>query len=123
LRVQRVLLDAGAGFQSHLDGYGHTLYKLDFVNPVPAGDPAPLVETLKFYLRSEGRNPHERQRRPRGRCWRGWTPRGESSLAGCSSGPRMRLPCARMPSPTRAWPVMRRMVQVVHLAALSNYEV
>jgi rifampicin phosphotransferase len=49
-------------FQSHLDRYGHTVYNLDFVNPVPADDPTPLIDTLKFYLRGEGQNPHERQR-------------------------------------------------------------
>src|SRR5215216_5278409 len=50
-------------FQSHLDRYGHTVYNLDFVNPVPAHDPTPLFDTLRFYLRGEGQNPHERQRR------------------------------------------------------------
>jgi phosphohistidine swiveling domain-containing protein len=50
-------------FQAHLDRYGHTVYNLDFVNPVPADDPASLFDTLKFYLRGEGQNPHERQRR------------------------------------------------------------
>jgi phosphohistidine swiveling domain-containing protein len=50
-------------FQAHLDRYGNTAYNLDFVNPVPADDPAPLFDTLKFYLRGEGQNPHERQRR------------------------------------------------------------
>jgi phosphohistidine swiveling domain-containing protein len=49
-------------FQAHLDRYGHAIYNLDFVNPVPADDPAPLLDTLKFYLRGEGQNPHERQR-------------------------------------------------------------
>jgi pyruvate,water dikinase len=48
--------------QSHLDRYGHAVYNLDFVNPVPADDPTPLFDTLKFYLRGEGQNPHERQR-------------------------------------------------------------
>src|SRR5829696_8702063 len=50
-------------FQAHLNCYGHTVYNLDFVNPVPADDPAPLFDTLKFYLQGEGQNPHERQRR------------------------------------------------------------
>jgi phosphohistidine swiveling domain-containing protein len=49
-------------FQTHLDSYGYAVYNLDFVNPVPADDPAPLFDTLKFYLRGEGQNPHERQR-------------------------------------------------------------
>jgi phosphohistidine swiveling domain-containing protein len=50
-------------FQDHLNRYGRTAYNLDFVNPVPADDPAPLFDTLKFYLRGEGQNPYERQRR------------------------------------------------------------
>jgi phosphohistidine swiveling domain-containing protein len=50
-------------FQAHLDRFGHTVYNLDFMTPVPADDPTPLLDTLKFYLRGEGRNPHERQRR------------------------------------------------------------
>jgi rifampicin phosphotransferase len=49
-------------FQSHLDRYGHAVYNLDFVYPVPADDPTPLFDTLRFYLRGEGQNPHERQR-------------------------------------------------------------
>jgi len=50
-------------FQAHLDSYGYAVYNLDFVNPVPADDPVPLFDTLKFYLRGQGQNPHERQRR------------------------------------------------------------
>ncbi|MGI5837408.1 MAG: PEP/pyruvate-binding domain-containing protein [Chloroflexota bacterium] len=49
-------------FQAHLDSYGHMLYDLDFVNPVPADEPAPLFETMKFYIRGEGIDPRERQR-------------------------------------------------------------
>ncbi len=48
-------------FQAHLDAYGHTVYNLDFANPVPADDPAPLLETLRFYLRGEGSDPYQRQ--------------------------------------------------------------
>ena len=48
-------------FQAHLDRFGHTIYNLDFGNPVPADDPAPLLETFKLFLRGEGVNPHERQ--------------------------------------------------------------
>jgi pyruvate,water dikinase len=50
-------------FRAHLDRYGHTVYNLDFANPVPADHPAPLLDTLRFYLRGEGVDPHERQRR------------------------------------------------------------
>ena len=50
-------------FRAHLDTYGHTVYNLDFVNAVPADDPAPLLTTLSYYLRDGGADPHERQRR------------------------------------------------------------
>ena len=48
--------------QDHLDRYGHTVYNLDFVNPVPADDPAPLIDTIRFYLRTPDRDPYARQR-------------------------------------------------------------
>jgi rifampicin phosphotransferase len=48
-------------FRAHLAAYGHTVYNLDFANAVPADDPAPLIETLRFYLRGEGTDPHGRQ--------------------------------------------------------------
>jgi pyruvate,water dikinase len=50
-------------FQTHLNAYGHTVYNLDFMNPVPADDPAPLLETLKFFVSGKGADPYERQRR------------------------------------------------------------
>ena len=49
-------------FQDHLGRFGHAVYNLDFVCPVPADDPAPLLETVKFYLRGQGHDPYERQR-------------------------------------------------------------
>src|SRR5829696_6423660 len=60
---ERVWGDWRLRFQAHLESYGYAVYNLDFVNPVPADDPAPLFDTLKFYLRGQGQNPHERQRR------------------------------------------------------------
>jgi rifampicin phosphotransferase len=48
-------------FQRHLDRFGHAVYNLDFSNPVPADDPSPLLETMKFYLRGQGNDPHLRQ--------------------------------------------------------------
>jgi phosphohistidine swiveling domain-containing protein len=48
-------------FQAHLEQYGHTIYDLDFANPVPADDPAPLLETFKVFLGNQGTNPHIRQ--------------------------------------------------------------
>jgi rifampicin phosphotransferase len=106
-------------FQSHLDRYGHTVYNLDFVNPVPADDPTPLIDTLKFYLRGEGQNPHERQRRIA-------TRREEATSAVLErlDSPRGNLfgrllAWAQGVAPVRedaladvglAWPVMRRML-------------
>jgi pyruvate,water dikinase len=49
-------------FQAHLDQFGHTIYNLDFVNSVPADDPAPLMETCKMYISGQGKNPHTRQK-------------------------------------------------------------
>ncbi|MFC4944353.1 PEP/pyruvate-binding domain-containing protein [Pseudonocardia sp. GCM10023141] len=54
--------DWRARFQAHLGRFGHTVYNLDFVNPVPADDPAPLLDTVRFYLCGGGADPHERQR-------------------------------------------------------------
>jgi pyruvate,water dikinase len=48
-------------FQAHLQAYGHTIYNLDFGNPVPIDDPAPVLETFKLFLSGQGVNPHERQ--------------------------------------------------------------
>ena len=47
--------------QTHLRQYEHTLYNLDFSNPVPADGPAPLLDTLKLYLGGRGANTYSRQ--------------------------------------------------------------
>lgn len=57
-----------ARFQAHLDRFGHTIYNLDFRNPTPADDPAPLFDALRFYLdgsadRKGGTDPYQRQSR------------------------------------------------------------
>ncbi|WP_028265309.1 PEP/pyruvate-binding domain-containing protein [Arthrobacter sp. MA-N2] len=49
-------------FQDHLDRFGHAVYNLDFVCPVPADDPTAQLEQVKFYLRGQGNDPYERQR-------------------------------------------------------------
>jgi rifampicin phosphotransferase len=49
-------------FQAHLNTYGHTVYNLDFANPVPADDPIPLLETLRFFVSGKGSDPYQRQR-------------------------------------------------------------
>ena len=48
-------------FDAHLAEFGHTVYDLDFAKPVPADDPAPLIETLKAYLEGKGSDPYARQ--------------------------------------------------------------
>jgi rifampicin phosphotransferase len=50
-------------FQAHLNAYGHVVYNLDFMNPVPADDPVPLLETLRFFVSGKGVDPYERQLR------------------------------------------------------------
>jgi rifampicin phosphotransferase len=106
-------------FQIHLDRFGHTVYNLDFVNPVPADDPAPVFDTLKFYVAGEGQNPHERQGRTAAR-------REEETRAVLSrlDAPRRRifnrlLEWAQSFAPVRedalsdvglAWPLMRLML-------------
>jgi len=104
-------------FQEHLDLYGHAVYNLDFATPVPADDPATLLETVKFYLRGQGTDPHERQRL--------LTERREELThdAAARLGPRRRavffrlLRWAQATAPIRedaladvglAWPLLRR---------------
>ncbi len=48
-------------FRAHLAAYGHTVYTLDPLAPVPADDPAPLLGTLLFHLTGGGTDPARRQ--------------------------------------------------------------
>ena len=48
-------------FAEHLATYGHLVFNLDFANPVPADEPGPLVEALRFSLRGDGSDPYARQ--------------------------------------------------------------
>ena len=50
-------------FQAHLDRYGAMLYDMDFAHAVPADDPSPLIDTLRFYLAGAVGDPGARQRR------------------------------------------------------------
>jgi pyruvate,water dikinase len=50
----------------HLAHYGHAIYDLDFAKPLPADDPAPLLETLRFFVSGQGANPHQRQQNAAG---------------------------------------------------------
>jgi phosphohistidine swiveling domain-containing protein len=106
-------------FKEHLDLFGHTVYNLDFASPLPADDPSALLETVKFYLRGQGTDPHERQRL--------LTERRESSTEQVAArlGPRRRaaflrlLRWAQETAPIRedaladvglAWPLLRQML-------------
>jgi pyruvate,water dikinase len=48
-------------FQAHVAQFGHIIFQLDFAEPLPRDNPAPMLENIKMYLRGEGANPHERQ--------------------------------------------------------------
>ena len=50
-----------ARFAAHLAEFGHITYDLDFMNPVPADYPIPMLDTLKVYLAGQGNNPYARQ--------------------------------------------------------------
>ncbi|MGD0858477.1 MAG: PEP/pyruvate-binding domain-containing protein [Terracidiphilus sp.] len=45
----------------HLGRFGHAVYDLDFSKSVPADAPASLLDTLKYFVAGQGRNPYERQ--------------------------------------------------------------
>lgn len=51
------------GFEAYLAGYGHTVYDLDFVNPVPADEPAPILQVLRFVVTGQAVDPYLRQER------------------------------------------------------------
>lgn len=48
-------------FGLHLQRFGHTIYDLDFAKAVPADDPAPLLDALKFFVSGAAPDPHLRQ--------------------------------------------------------------
>jgi len=50
-----------ARFTAHLAEFGHLTYDLDFMNPVPAEQPVPMLDTLKVFLSGQGNNPYTRQ--------------------------------------------------------------
>ncbi|MEV6136861.1 PEP/pyruvate-binding domain-containing protein [Nocardia sp. NPDC051990] len=49
-------------FQAHLAAYGDMVYDLDFAKPLPAEDPATLLQTLLYFLTDDVPDPHVRQR-------------------------------------------------------------
>ncbi|MFE6996330.1 PEP/pyruvate-binding domain-containing protein [Microbacterium sp. NPDC057659] len=121
-------LDAGddlpASFQERLDvylaEYGHTVYNLDFINPVPADDPAPVIETLKHTIAGNAADPAERQKASatrRERITRELIARLDPMRRGLVE---RRLRSAQLWAPVRedalaamgfAWPVQRRLLR------------
>lgn len=106
-------------FRDHLDRFGHAVYNLDFVSPLPADDPSTLLETVKFYLRGQGNDPHERQRLSAERR------ENQTNQAISRLGPKRKaaflrlLRWAQNAAPVRedaladvglAWPLLRRML-------------
>ncbi|MGM7777281.1 PEP/pyruvate-binding domain-containing protein [Arthrobacter sp. KNU-44] len=111
-------------FQAHLDRFGHAVYNLDFLSPVPADDPSALLDTVKFYLRGQGNDPHERQRlsaaRREEQTERVLARLGQTRLGRGRKAPFIRLlRWAQKSAPMRedaladvglAWPLIRRML-------------
>ncbi|GAA3309845.1 PEP/pyruvate-binding domain-containing protein [Arthrobacter ramosus] len=111
-------------FQAHLDRFGHAVYNLDFASPVPADDPSALLDTVKFYLRGQGNDPHERQRlsaaRREDQTERMLARLGQTRLGRSRRAPFIRLlRWAQKSAPIRedaladvglAWPLIRRML-------------
>jgi pyruvate,water dikinase len=106
-------------FRRHLDRFGHAVYNLDFVNPVPADDPSALLQTLRYFVRGQGKDPYQRQRSAADRR------EEQTRLIATRLGPRRRavfhrlLRWAQKAAPVRedaladvglAWPLMRRML-------------
>lgn len=109
-------------FRSYLEAYGHMIYDLDFANPVPADDPAPLLETCKLFVSGAGTNPYERQAVAAGR-----REQATRAMVTRLRGPRLKLwrrllePAQRY-APLRedgladvglAYPVLRQMLREV----------
>ena len=100
------------GFQAHLDAYGHAVYNLDFANPVPADEPAPVVDDGALLPERAGRRPvrapaaaaAEARRGHGAVIRRGWTRYAAAASTRCCAGPRRSRRSARTRSPTSAWP-------------------
>ena len=68
-REQATQVQASAGawpefwrrLADHLARFGHAIYDLDFAKALPADDPAPILETFKFFLSGQAPDPYVRQ--------------------------------------------------------------
>jgi pyruvate,water dikinase len=104
----------------HLACFGHTVYDLDFAKSLSAEAPASLLETLKYFVVGQGRNPYERQAEATAA-----REQVAASLFARLRGPRLRLfrsvlGWAQRSAPLRedaladvglGWPVLRRMLR------------
>ena len=109
-------------FAEHLARFGHSVYDLDFAKSVPADDPSPLLEALKYFLGGQARNPHVRQLAAIEA-----REQATQSLLARLRGPRLRLfkrllQVAQRYVPLRedaladvglGWPLLRRMLREV----------
>jgi pyruvate,water dikinase len=104
----------------HLNQFGHAVYDLDFAKSVPAEAPGSLLETLKYFIAGQGRNPYERQAAAAAA-----REQATESLLARLSGLRLRwfkrvLRWAQRSAPLRedaladvglGWPVLRRILR------------
>jgi pyruvate,water dikinase len=111
-----------ARLAEHLNRFGHAVYDLDFAKSLPADAPAQLLETLRYYVTGEGRNPHERQAAATAA-----REQATAALLACLGGLRLRLfrgvlGWAQRSAPLRedaladvglGWPVLRRILREV----------
>ena len=109
-------------FQEHLNLFGHAIFDLDFAKGVLADEPAPILETLKYFLTGQGRSPHERQAETASE-----RQQATQSILARLKGFRLRwftklLQLAQRYAPLRedaladvglGWPVLRRMLREV----------
>ncbi len=54
--------ELGRRFAAHLEHFGHTVYDLDFAKPVPADDPAPLLDALRYFVSGAASDPGVRRK-------------------------------------------------------------
>jgi len=114
----------------HLARFGHAIYDLDFAKPVLADDPAPVLETLKFFLSGTAPSPYERQRAAEAARERA-TRRMLVQLHGTRRGLFRRLVAwAQRFAPLRedaladvglGWPVLRRMLREIGRRLVTNH--
>ena len=109
-------------FADHLERFGHAVYDLDFAKSLAAEEPAPLFETLKYYLAGQAPSPYDRQALSASA-----REQAAQSLLARLKGLRLRLfkrvlPWAQRYAPLRedaladvglGWPVLRRMLHEV----------